>query len=82
MIQNLLDEFKKILNETDWMDDYSKKVALEKVFIGRENFYTNIIKYVLLLTFKVEMMDFKVGYSESLYNNTYLDEIYDDVYEI
>jgi len=32
MIHNLLDEFKKILNETDWMDDYSKKVALEKVF--------------------------------------------------
>jgi predicted metalloendopeptidase len=31
MIDNLLDEFKKILNESEWMDVESKKTALEKV---------------------------------------------------
>lgn len=31
MIDNLLDEFTQMLNESDWMDDESKLVALEKV---------------------------------------------------
>ena len=31
MANNLLNEFKLILNESDWMDTESKKVALEKV---------------------------------------------------
>jgi membrane metallo-endopeptidase-like protein 1 len=33
MVNNLLQEFKQILRESDWMDDESKKVAIEKVFI-------------------------------------------------
>ena len=31
MTNNLLITFKEMLNETDWMDEQSKKVALEKV---------------------------------------------------
>ena len=31
MTNNLLNAFKKMLNETDWMDDESKQVAIEKV---------------------------------------------------
>ena len=31
MTNNLLTTFKEMLNETDWMDEQSKKVALEKV---------------------------------------------------
>ena len=32
MINNLLVEFKKILNESDWMNVESKRIAFEKVF--------------------------------------------------
>lgn len=31
MSNNIIKEFKSILNETDWMDAQSKKAALEKV---------------------------------------------------
>lgn len=31
MVENIRDEFKTILGETDWMDDQSKKAAIEKV---------------------------------------------------
>lgn len=31
MINNLQHEFRMILNETDWMDEFSKRIALEKV---------------------------------------------------
>ena len=31
MINSLSEEFKKILNESDWMDADSKRIALEKV---------------------------------------------------
>lgn len=33
MSNNIIKEFKSILNETDWMDAQSKKAALEKVNI-------------------------------------------------
>lgn len=33
MVSNLLNEFKQILNESDWMDPVSKKVAIDKVKI-------------------------------------------------
>jgi predicted metalloendopeptidase len=31
MVENIRDEFKTILNNTDWMDDISKNAAIEKV---------------------------------------------------
>jgi hypothetical protein len=31
MTKTILNEFKQILNETDWMDVQSKKAALDKV---------------------------------------------------
>ena len=31
MTSNLLEEFKKILNESDWMDGNSRDLAIEKV---------------------------------------------------
>ena len=32
MTNNILNEFKSILNETDWMDVSSKQAALDKVY--------------------------------------------------
>lgn len=58
MIDNLLNEFEIILKESDWMDDESKKKALEKV----------------------KQMDKKIGYSEDIFNETYLQVFYQNVY--
>lgn len=33
MVENIREEFKSILAKTDWMDDQSKKAALEKVIL-------------------------------------------------
>jgi predicted metalloendopeptidase len=60
MIENILNEFKVILSESDWMDEESKLNALAKV--------SNI--------------DTKIGYPESIKNDTYLNELYDDVSDI
>lgn len=57
MTNNLLNAFKTMLNETDWMDEESKQVAIEKV-----NF-----------------IDTKIGYSDDIHNDTYLNEIYKNV---
>ena len=39
MVQNLLEEFKQILRESDWMDEESKKVAIEKVCLFKSLFH-------------------------------------------
>ena len=57
MIDNLISEFKKILEESDWMDPESKQKALEKV----------------------SYMDKKIGYSDEIFNNTYLENFYKNV---
>lgn len=57
MTNNLLSAFKTMLNETDWMDEESKQVAIEKV----------------------NYIDTKIGYSDDIYNNTYLNGIYKNV---
>lgn len=57
MVDNLLEEFKKILNETEWMDDESKLVAVEKA----------------------NYIDTKIGYSENLLNDTYLNKHYENI---
>jgi membrane metallo-endopeptidase-like protein 1 len=46
-----------MLNETDWMDEESKQVAIEKV----------------------NYIDTKIGYSDDIYNDTYLNGIYKNV---
>ena len=60
MIENILNEFKVILSESDWMDEESKLNALAKA--------SNI--------------DTKIGYPELIKNDTYLNELYDDVSDI
>lgn len=57
MVANLLEEFKLILNETDWMDTESKLVALEKA----------------------QYIDTKIGYSENILNDTFLNKHYENV---
>lgn len=42
MTNNLLTTFKEMLNETDWMDEQSKKVALEKVRKRRIKLFFNV----------------------------------------
>jgi predicted metalloendopeptidase len=57
MVSNLLNEFKDIISESDWMDSDSKKKALEKA----------------------DFIDIKIGYSEKIFNQTYMDEMYTNV---
>jgi membrane metallo-endopeptidase-like protein 1 len=59
MIENILNEFKVILSESDWMDEESKLNALAKA----------------------SSIDTKIGYPEWIKNDTYLNELYDDVIE-
>ena len=56
-ISNLLSEFKLILNENEWMEDESKRRAIEKV----------------------HSIDTKIGYSDQILNDTYLDILYENV---
>jgi predicted metalloendopeptidase len=60
MIQNIMIEFRNILNSTEWMDNESKKAALDKL----------------------DNIDSKIGYSDDILNNTYLDKYYKGVYQI
>jgi predicted metalloendopeptidase len=57
MVNNLLSEFKLILNENEWMEDESKRRAIEKV----------------------HSIDTKIGYSDQILNDTYLDILYENV---
>ena len=57
MIESIRQEFIHILRESDWMDDESKALALDKA----------------------DNIDSKVGFPEFIYNDTYLNEIYENV---
>lgn len=57
MIQNIMIEFRNILNSTDWMDEWSRKAAIDKL----------------------DNIDSKIGYSDDILNNTYLDKFYKGV---
>ena len=50
-------EFRNILNSTDWMDEWSRKAAIDKL----------------------DNIDSKIGYSDDILNNTYLDKFYKGV---
>ena len=57
MIQNIMIQFRNILNSTEWMDDESRKAAIDKL----------------------DNIDSKIGYSDDILNNTYLDKFYKGV---
>jgi predicted metalloendopeptidase len=57
MIENIMNEFRNILNSTEWMDSESKKAAIDKL----------------------DNIDSKIGYSDDILNNTYLDKYYKGV---
>ncbi len=44
MIEHLINEFKVILSESDWMDPESKQKALEKVHLRKEAFISFIFE--------------------------------------
>lgn len=79
MINNIIDEFRQILNQSDWIDSESKKVALGKVTHKIFNFHSKKNNFKLL-QLKVNAMDAKIAYSEKILNSTYLDNQYNDVF--
>lgn len=49
MINNLLNEFKAILNESDWLDAKSKELAMEKVsFSSRLKLKLEYLNFLIL----------------------------------
>ena len=46
MIENIKQEFIKIIQETEWMDDFSKNLALDKVDLTLKSH--NLIKFLYI----------------------------------
>ena len=78
MINSLSEEFKKILNESDWMDADSKRIALEKVAKTLKFVFLGVFCY-FCIQIKVKYMDSKIAYADQIYNDTYLNGYYEEV---
>lgn len=78
MIKNIQNEFMNILKGIDWMDNESKKNALEKVFLCLNQKRNFMIANFSFET-KAQLIDIKIGYPDFTYNDTYIDSLYEDV---
>lgn len=80
MILNIQKEMNILINEQDWMDNESKQIASEKVHIFNcDLHFKNSVKNDEISKLKLNLMDIKIGYPDFTHNETYMDEIYNDV---
>ncbi len=59
------------------MDDFSKQQALAKVCLINKSFCFLSFQYLLII--QADAIDRKIGYPDTIFNDTYMDNLYKDV---
>lgn len=62
MIANLQEAFKELVDESDWMDEKTKEVAIEKVYFNYDSYQLLHVKdfvCFLIISYKVIMIKYQ-----------------------